>query len=104
MKLNVAPKCHGPDAAEVTSLLGKGPHLLCWKQAVQRTSSVHPFSAKKFIFISPLWAQFKRKREVSKRQLLDQGHRKFCLSSENPSAAEEMHSEADAWAAAQSTY
>lgn len=35
---------------------------------------------------------------------IDQGHGKFCLSSENPSAAEEIQSRADASAVAQSTY
>ena len=48
----------------------------------------------------PSTAQLKRKRDTSRRQPQDQGHRKFLLSSENPSAAEEVQSQADAWAVA----
>lgn len=48
----------------------------------------------------PSMAQLKRKRDASRRQPRDQGHRKFLLSSENLSAAEEVQSRADAWAVA----
>ena len=83
-----APMHAAHQAGSVTEALPHPPGQAPAHPVLQNCSSV------------PSTAQLKRKRDTSRRQPQDQGHRKFLLSSENPSAAEEVQSQADAWAVA----
>lgn len=60
----------------------KGRRLPRWKNFQNP-----PLLRKKMHLYPSPWAQLKTKREVAKRQPRDQEHRKFCLSSENPSVS-----------------